>query len=185
MIREITKVGLFVENRKDPRTPVADTTVVRGGIGTYDGWESESADEGRFSKPESVVARRGYESSISGGFGMSGEEFPQTAKKFEIQSYEAPTDFATIGKTHVAYTGSPHKHPHDPRKVILVIDPFSAGTPYFEFLAKDISYVEKLPSLVNHDGHTVTMARIWVKKKSIGVSCTPFRVEDVRMTETS
>jgi hypothetical protein len=30
------------------------------------------------------------------------------------------------------------------------------------------------------DGQAVTMARIWVKKMSVGMRCTPFFVEDMR-----
>jgi hypothetical protein len=39
--------------------------------------------------------------------------------------------------------------------------------------------VEERPSIVNLDGETVNMVRIWVKKMSIGLHCSPFRVEDL------
>jgi len=49
---------------------------------------------------------------------------------------------------------------------------------YYEFKINDISYVEELPNLVNMEGETITMVRIWIKKMSIGIKCFPFVVED-------
>jgi inorganic pyrophosphatase len=63
--------------------------------------------------------------------------------------------------------------------VVLVADPYSKQNVYYEFNKMDISYVEELPSIVNLDGETVTMVRIWLKKMSIGLRCSPFIVEDL------
>lgn len=109
---------------------------------------------------------------------MAMSHFPKTAEKFEIQAYKRPKNFKDLMKTHVAFTGSPRKHPFDPKRVVLVTDPYSRNTYYYEFHTADISYVEELPNLVNVNGETVLMARVWVKKKSIGVRSTPFIVED-------
>ncbi len=105
----------------------------------------------------------------------------QKAVKFEIQAYKRPKDLKKLKNTHVAFSGSPQKHPYDPEKIILVADPFSSNTFYFEFNKDDISYVEELPNLVNVDGEVMTLARVWVKKMSVGVRCTPFLVEDTRV----
>ncbi len=105
-------------------------------------------------------------------------QFPQTAEKFEIQAYKRPKNFKELLKSHVAFTGSPRKHPFDPERVILVTDPYSTNTFYYEFQTVDISYLEEQPNLVNVEGETVLMARIWVKKNSIGVRSTPFIVGD-------
>ena len=72
------------------------------------------------------------------------------------------------------------RHPHDEDKLVLMIDPYSTNCPCYEFNADDISFAEQLPSLVNMDGQTVTMTRIWVKKRSVGVLYTPFVVEDTK-----
>ena len=110
--------------------------------------------------------------------------FLQKTEKFEIQSYKRrPKDLKGLRQTHVAFSGSPQKHPYDPQKVILVADPFSDSTFYFEFDKEDISYVEELPNIVNIEGETVTVARVWVKKRSVGIRCTPFIVEDTRAVE--
>lgn len=109
---------------------------------------------------------------------MSPTTFPHEAIKFEIASYKKPTDVKNLRKTHVPFSGAPHKHPFIPEKVLLVADPYSSNTIYYEFNAEDISFVEELPNIVNIEGEVVTMARIWVKKMSIGVRSTPFIVED-------
>jgi len=110
---------------------------------------------------------------------MSQENFLQEFKKLEIQAYKKSHSPGELRATHVPFSGSPLKHPHDTDKIILVADPYSTHTFYYEFKIKDVSYVEELPSLVNMDGETVNMARIWVKKGSVGLRCSPFRVEDL------
>ena len=81
-------------------------------------------------------------------------------------------------KTHVAFSGSPQKHPFDSNRVILVADPYSTNTTYYEFMKKDISYVEELPNIVGLDGDAALMVRIWVKKRSIAVHSSAFIVDD-------
>ena len=58
---------------------------------------------------------------------------------------------------------------------------FDKITSYYEFKTADISYVEELVNLVNIDGETVPMARIWVKKKSIGARASLFIVDDTTL----
>ena len=106
----------------------------------------------------------------------------QETKKFEIQAYERPKEFRLLKEDHIAFSGAPRKHPFDPDKVILIVDPFSTNTFYYEFQTDDIAFVEELPSLVNLEGKTITMIRLWMKKKSIGVRCTPFIVEETGLT---
>ncbi len=102
----------------------------------------------------------------------------KASEKFEIQTYKQPKDTATLMRTHVAFSGSPRKKSNDSRKIILIADPFSTDTFYYEFNTEDISYAEELPSLTSPSGETITMVRIWVKKMSIGIRSFPFRVAD-------
>ena len=104
--------------------------------------------------------------------------FLKAAEKFEIQAYKRPKNPKELRKTHVAFTGSPQKHPYDGLRVILVLDPCSSNTIYCEFMKKNISYIEELPNVVSLDGDTVLMVRIWVKKGSIAVRSSAFVVED-------
>lgn len=100
----------------------------------------------------------------------------QKAGKFELQAYRRPADRRRIAETHIAYSGSPFKHPDNPDKVILVADPFSQNTFYYEFNKEDITLAEDLPSIVNLDNESMLMVRLWVKKGALAIRCTPFRV---------
>ena len=111
---------------------------------------------------------------------MVTKNFPQEVKKFEIETYERPKNLKPLRKTHVPFTGSPLKHRNDPKKIILVPDPYSSSPFYYEFKSDDVSYAERLPSIVNLEGEAVTMARFWVKKMSVGMLCTPFLVEEIK-----
>ena len=112
---------------------------------------------------------------------MTSESYPQEAVKFHIQAYKKPKNVQLLRNTHVSYSGSPKKHPYDSDRVILVADPFSSDNLYYEFKKDDISYLEELPNLVNLDGETIAMVRIWVKKMSVGIRCVPFIVEETRI----
>lgn len=101
-------------------------------------------------------------------------------KKFEIQLYRKPKELRKLSETHVPFSGAPRKHSHYGDKIILVTDPFSGSPAYFEFNAEDITFAEELPSIVNLDGETIPMARVWVQKKSIAIRSTPFLVADLK-----
>ena len=116
---------------------------------------------------------------------MDKPSVPQGMKKFEIEAYEKPKSVKELRKTHVSFSGSPLKHPYDPNKVILLIDPYSTNTSYYEFRNQDISFVEELPSIVDTEGKTVTMVRVWVKKTSVGMLCSLFLVDETKIGVTS
>lgn len=111
---------------------------------------------------------------------MSLKNFPQESMKFEIQAFKKVADRRKLRETHVPYTGAPQRHPYDDGRILLVADPYSPNTFYYEFDREDVSYVEELPNLVNMDGETISMVRIWVRKMSIGVRCQPFFVEETQ-----
>lgn len=100
----------------------------------------------------------------------------QKAEKFEIEMFKEPKDIRSLCKTHVPFTGSALKNPLDADQVIVVPDPYNSSSPYLEFSKADISHVEKLATIVNLQGETVSIARIWVRKGSLAIQCTPFRV---------
>jgi hypothetical protein len=103
----------------------------------------------------------------------------QEAIKFELQMYKRPTTIENLRDNHVAFSGSPRKHPYDNEKIILIIDPYSSNPFFYEFNRNDIAYVEELPNIVNLDNETLTMVRVWVIKNSIGVRATPFLVGNI------
>ena len=109
---------------------------------------------------------------------MQNTNYPQESAKLEIQTHKRPKDIRMLRETHVSFTGSPQRHPYDANKAILIADPHSTNTYYYEFNKDDISFLEELPSIVNIEGETVTIVRIWVNKMSVAVRCTPFVVAD-------
>ena len=109
---------------------------------------------------------------------MATTKQPQKTVKFEIQTYRPPKDRKALRATHVAFTGSPQRHLYDANKIILIADPYSTHNFFYEFYKSDIAYVEELPNIVNLDGDTITMVRVWIKKMSIAMRCSPFVVED-------
>lgn len=111
---------------------------------------------------------------------MQKTNYPQEAVAFQIQAYRKPKNLHALRHENVSFTGSPRKHPYDLDKIILVADPYSTNTFYFEFEKSDISFVEELPNVVDMEGNTLTMIRIWVKKGSIAIRSTPFIAADTR-----
>ncbi|RJQ83705.1 MAG: inorganic pyrophosphatase Ppa [Desulfobacteraceae bacterium] len=99
-------------------------------------------------------------------------------KNFEIEAFRRPSNIDLLKKTHVAFSGAPRKHWHDPSKVVLVVDPFSRATFYYEFRIQDIDFIQEHPNLVNPENEIIPMVRIWVKKRSLAVRCIPFIVDE-------
>jgi len=102
--------------------------------------------------------------------------FIEKAQRLAVERYRKPRDMMAIARTHVSFSGSLQKHPLDPDKVIIIPDPHSREETYFEFRRGDIGYFEKLPGITTLEGETANITRIWVKKSSIAVRCTPFMV---------
>ena len=109
------------------------------------------------------------------------KELLRKFKKYEIQSYKKNVEPKELKKTCVPFTGSPKKHSYNHEIIILLIEPYNSNTSYYEFKAKDIFHVEELPNITNLEGETVTMVRIWVKRKSVAIRCAPFFVEDLKI----
>lgn len=104
----------------------------------------------------------------------------KATETMEITKFKRPKDLKRLRQNHVAYTGSPRKHPHDAYKIVLLADPYSRNTHYYEFKTEDIAFVEELPNIVDQNEEVVVMVRVWIRKGSIGLRCTPFWVEDMR-----
>ncbi|RJQ51484.1 MAG: inorganic pyrophosphatase Ppa [Desulfobacteraceae bacterium] len=113
---------------------------------------------------------------------MGISDYLQGTAKLEIQAYEKPKELSLLRETHIAFSGAPRKHPFDPKKVFLIVDPFSANTFFYEFRTEDVTYLEELPSIVNLEGKTIPMVRLWIRKTSIAVRCTPFIVGETGFT---
>lgn len=103
--------------------------------------------------------------------------FIELKDNYEIQVYKKAKNMDK--REHIPFSGSPQKHPYEHDKIILIADPFTRDTFYYEFRARDIGFAEELPSLTTIDGESVIMVRIWVKKQSVGIRCTPFIVDSL------
>ena len=111
---------------------------------------------------------------------MTIETFLEKAKKLELETYKR---FPDMRVDHVAFTGSPRKHPLDEDKIVLIVDPISTQTFFYEFKTDDVAGLEVLPNLATLEGESITMARLWVRKGSIGIKSIPFVVEDTSKSE--
>lgn len=106
---------------------------------------------------------------------MSIRKYLSSLPLFDIVKYDNEADF--IEKA-VSFKGSPRRHPYDSEKLILIANPFSSNTFFYEFLIKDIIRYDELPSIVDNGGETAPMVRIWVIKGSIGMEYIPFEVNE-------
>jgi len=77
----------------------------------------------------------------------------------------------------IAFTGSPKKS-RDKDKVLLVNDPISQHTFFYEFRSQDIVYAEEASNLSMPDGSTVSMVRLWIKKGATALKIEPIHVQD-------
>ena len=109
---------------------------------------------------------------------MSITHFLQKTEQLALTTYRKPSDLKNLYRTHVAFSGTPRKHPYDEARIVLVADPFSRNALYYEFNTEDIAFVEELPNLVTPDQEIIAIVRLWVKKGCLGLRCTPFRVDD-------
>ena len=66
-------------------------------------------------------------------------------EKFEIQAYAKPKNIDR--DTHIPFSGSPRKHPVEKDQILLIADPFTANTFYYEFKIADIGFAEELSTL--------------------------------------
>jgi len=105
---------------------------------------------------------------------MSIKKYLKTEPLNEIIKYSSHKDYSTNG---VAFTGAPKKHPFDKEKLILISDPFSTHTSFYEFNISDILHVDELSNLVTETGDALKTVRIWIRKGSPGLKYEPFVVE--------
>jgi len=108
---------------------------------------------------------------------MTTTKYLTEAKKLDLIQYQNIHDRSQLAKTHVAFSGSLRQHPYDPDKVILLSEPYSSNTTFYEFMSENIGCAEKLPNIVNSDGKDITMVMLWVKKGCIGIRSAAFLVD--------
>ncbi|MFP4385110.1 MAG: hypothetical protein ACLFST_12325 [Spirochaetia bacterium] len=83
-------------------------------------------------------------------------------------------DYRTHG---VVFTGTPRKHPYDKEKIILIHAPLSSHIIFYEFRTADLMGIEEEANMVDENGVSLPMVKIWVRKGSTAVRFEPFKVD--------
>lgn len=87
----------------------------------------------------------------------------------------------SLTKECVAFSGIVMKHPHHAEKrIILLTDPFSQQTSYYDFAIDDVTYLEEQPIITPEEGETILLNKLWIKNDAIALQVTPFIVGDTR-----
>lgn len=81
-------------------------------------------------------------------------------------------------ESSVAFVGTLRKHPYDQEKCLLISDPAELEPAIYEFRVADIVAAEELASPVDLAGTSRSLARLWVRRGSVGVRYEPFEVDD-------
>ena len=105
---------------------------------------------------------------------MAVKNYLDTQPLHNIVRYNTTID---LEKEAVAFTAAPRKHPYDENKILLVKDPFTTDTMFYEFKIEDILQVDQMASVGTDSGKNVKMARVWVKRGSLGMRYEPFEVD--------
>ena len=103
------------------------------------------------------------------------------SKSFDLIKQQRPLNTNHLKETHLAFSGTLKQHPYDETKVILISEPYSNNTSYYEFEKSDIGLIEELPNIVNSNEEDISMVLLWVEKGCIGIRSSLFKVEAVNI----
>lgn len=106
---------------------------------------------------------------------MSVTKYIDTQPLFTITKYKSKVDYTNCA---VSFTGSARKHPYDKDKLLLISDPFSSHTVFYEFRIQDIVHYDDLPGIATDSGENLLMVKLWINKGSLGLKYEPFEVND-------
>ena len=81
---------------------------------------------------------------------MTTDKFLGLNDSLELQKYIKNLNWDR--NTCCSFYGSPKRHPHEKNRIILVADPFSEHTFYYEFNIKEIRFIEEQASISNMVG---------------------------------
>ncbi len=106
---------------------------------------------------------------------MSIQKYLETQPLYELVKYDKRPELKSEA---VSFTGAIRKHPYDESKLLLITEPFSSDTEFFEFRIEDIVHYEERPNISTESGESLFIVQIWVKRGSFGVQYHPFEVSD-------
>ena len=129
----------------------------------------------RPARPDGVMFEHTPAEARRQGRGLAMTETDSLISRYPIEPYRG--GHKKLEGIAVAFAGSPRGR-GDTDKVLLLADPLSHQSFFYEFRAVDVVYVEEAPNLSLPDGSTISMVRIWVKKGSIALKIEPFSIQD-------
>lgn len=97
------------------------------------------------------------------------------SKNKELQQYIEPS---RLSDEAVPYIGQPKQHEADPDKIFLRLNPLSSNGAILEFKTEDVVFAENVKTVSQKDGAAFQIAKIWIRKGSIGIKLEPFSVQD-------
>ena len=106
---------------------------------------------------------------------MSIQKYLETQPLYELVKYDKRPELKSEA---ISFTGAIRKHPYDESKLLLITEPFSSDTEFFEFRIEDIVHYEEKPNIATESGENLFIVQIWVKRGSFGVQYHPFEVSD-------
>ena len=97
----------------------------------------------------------------------------EMAASYEVSKFRN----VKLKDSHIPYEGSPKKHPTDENILILLTDPHSRKSSFYEFSVESIGKIEELGTITSENGESVYMIRVWIRKGMTALKTDPFVVE--------
>ena len=94
----------------------------------------------------------------------------------QLEKYVDPNRLADEA---VPYVGQPKQTESEPNKLYIRLNPLSSNGALLEFKVADIVYAENVKTVTHQDGTAFQIAKIWIRKGSIGIKLEPFSVQDL------
>ncbi|HOO70954.1 MAG TPA: hypothetical protein PK926_04255 [Spirochaetota bacterium] len=84
---------------------------------------------------------------------------------------------ANFSLRHKPFEGTPKKHPTDDNILVLISDPFSRRSKFYEFSVESIGTIEEIGTRTSDHGESAYFIRVWIKKGLTALKTEPFIVE--------
>lgn len=93
----------------------------------------------------------------------------------ELQKYREPN---RLMDEAVPYIGQPKQKEGEPDKIFIRLNPLSSNGAILEFKTEDVIFAENVKTVSQKEGGAFQIAKVWIRKGSIGIKLEPFSVQD-------